>query len=138
MGCHALFQVIFPTQGLNSCLPYCRQILYHISPPGSPFQNRTQSVAGESQTNVLILKNVASEAGRFSGRFFFKRKTMLGTHMKNFKFCLQGLPWLRLWTSTAGASVQSLIGELRSHMPRVAKKRKKCFVFRIHNPFLLK
>ena len=32
VGCHFLFQGIFPTQGLNPrllCLLYCRQILYH-------------------------------------------------------------------------------------------------------------
>jgi len=26
MGCHVLFQGIFPTQGLNPDLPHCRQI----------------------------------------------------------------------------------------------------------------
>ena len=31
MGCHALFQGIFLTQGSNPGLPYCRQILYHLS-----------------------------------------------------------------------------------------------------------
>ena len=29
VGCHFLLQEIFPTQGLNSCLLHCRQILYH-------------------------------------------------------------------------------------------------------------
>ena len=29
MGSHFLLQRIFPTQGLNWCLLYCRQILYH-------------------------------------------------------------------------------------------------------------
>ena len=36
MGCHALFQGIFPTQGLNPGFPHCRQILYHLSHQGSP------------------------------------------------------------------------------------------------------
>jgi len=36
MGCHALFQGIFPTQGSNPGLPHCRQILYHLSHQGSP------------------------------------------------------------------------------------------------------
>ena len=36
MGCHALLQGIFPTQGLNPGLPHCRQILYHLSHWGSP------------------------------------------------------------------------------------------------------
>ena len=34
VGCHALLQGIFPTQGLNPSLLgllYCRQILYHLS-----------------------------------------------------------------------------------------------------------
>ena len=39
VGCHALLQGIFPTQGLNPGLLHCRQILYlpshHQSPPRS-------------------------------------------------------------------------------------------------------
>ena len=31
MGCHDLFQGIFPTQGSNSGPPHCRQILYSLS-----------------------------------------------------------------------------------------------------------
>ena len=37
VGCHFLFQAIFPTQGLNPDLPHCRQILYQLgSPSGKP------------------------------------------------------------------------------------------------------
>ena len=36
VGCHALLQGIFPTQGLNPGLPHCRQILYHLSHQKSP------------------------------------------------------------------------------------------------------
>ena len=36
VGCHALLQGIFLTQGLNPGLLYCRQILYHLSHLGSP------------------------------------------------------------------------------------------------------
>ena len=36
VGCHALLQGIFPTQGSNPGLPNCRQILYHLSHQGSP------------------------------------------------------------------------------------------------------
>ena len=36
VGCHALLQGIFPTQVSKPCLPHCRQILYHLSYPGSP------------------------------------------------------------------------------------------------------
>ena len=30
VGCHALLQVIFPTQGSNPGLPHCTLILYHL------------------------------------------------------------------------------------------------------------
>ena len=36
VGCHALLQGIFPTQGANPGLPHWRQILYHLSHQGSP------------------------------------------------------------------------------------------------------
>ena len=35
VGCHALLQGTFPTQGLNPGLPHCRQILYQLSYQGS-------------------------------------------------------------------------------------------------------
>ena len=35
VGCHSLFQGIFPTQGLNLGLLPCRQILYRLSYEGS-------------------------------------------------------------------------------------------------------
>ena len=39
VGSHSLFQGIFPTQGLNPGLPYCRRIFfYHLSHQGSPFK----------------------------------------------------------------------------------------------------
>ena len=38
VGCHSLLPEIFPTQGLNLCLQYHRQILYHLSHQGSPKQ----------------------------------------------------------------------------------------------------
>ena len=34
--CHSLLQGIFPTQGSNLGLLYCRWILYHLSHQGSP------------------------------------------------------------------------------------------------------
>ena len=36
VGCHALLQGIFPTQGSNPGLLHCRQILYHLSHQGGP------------------------------------------------------------------------------------------------------
>ena len=36
VGCHALLQGIFPTQGSNPGLLHCRQICYRLSHQGSP------------------------------------------------------------------------------------------------------
>ena len=36
VGCHSALQGIFLTQGSNSGLPHCRQILYCLSHQGSP------------------------------------------------------------------------------------------------------
>ena len=36
VGCHALLQGIFPSEGLNPGLPHCRQIFYYLSHQGSP------------------------------------------------------------------------------------------------------
>ena len=38
VGCRALLQGIFPTQGLNPGLPHCKQIFYHQSHQGSPLK----------------------------------------------------------------------------------------------------
>ena len=38
LGCHALLQGIFPSQGLNPGLSHCRQILYCLSHQGSPYR----------------------------------------------------------------------------------------------------
>ena len=69
VGCHALLQRIFPTQGLNLGLPHCKWIVYCLSHQGSPrilewvaysfsrgtFQTRNQTgvfcIAGRVFTN---------------------------------------------------------------------------------------
>ena len=43
VGCHALLQGIFPTQGSNQGLPHCRRILYHLSCQGSLLTNMQTS-----------------------------------------------------------------------------------------------
>ena len=50
VGCHALLQGIFPTQGSNSGLPHYRQILYRLSHQGSP---RTLGV-----DNLFLLQGI--------------------------------------------------------------------------------
>ena len=41
VGSLSLLQGIFPTQGSNPGLPHCRQILYQLSPKGSPVPLRS-------------------------------------------------------------------------------------------------
>ena len=51
-GYHSLLQGIFPTQGWNTGLLHCRQILCHLSCQGSPNQS---SRIGYMPTNLLKL-----------------------------------------------------------------------------------
>ena len=51
VGCHSLFQGIFPTWGLNPGFLHCRQILYHLSHQGSPFVTR---IAKKSQLDCSL------------------------------------------------------------------------------------
>ena len=67
---HALFQGIFPTQGLNPGLLHCRWTLYHLSHQGSPLsyygQNTNirapflQSRIPMSWENVILTRSVLS------------------------------------------------------------------------------
>ena len=58
VGCHALLQGIFPTQGLNPCLPHCRQILYHLSHQGSPLDGVMESL------NLFSFESVSLDTSR--------------------------------------------------------------------------
>ena len=51
VGNLSLLQVIFPTQGLNPGLPYCRQILYPLKHKGSP---QGMKVASRSWKSKLM------------------------------------------------------------------------------------
>ena len=82
VGCHALLQGIFPTQGLKAGLLYCRQILYCLSQQGSPRilgwvaypfsrgssqpRNRTRSSALEADSLPAELREKPIKSSRFS------------------------------------------------------------------------
>ena len=57
VGCHALLQGIFPTQGLNPhlCLLHCRWILYLLSHLGSPQSSEPSSKDTSFMETYLIL-----------------------------------------------------------------------------------
>ena len=66
VGCHALLQGIFPTQGLNPGLPHYRWILYHMSHQGSSWILKW--VANSFSRRFSQLRNwtgVSCIAGRF-------------------------------------------------------------------------
>ena len=54
VGCHAHLQGILLTQGSNSGLPSCRQILYHLSHQGSP---------GTAYSTIKIIIKITSCLG---------------------------------------------------------------------------
>ena len=54
VGCHALLQGIFPTQGLNPGLLHCRLILYRLSYKGSPFFDWVVCFSGIELYELLV------------------------------------------------------------------------------------
>ena len=55
-GYHALFQGIFPTQGLNPGLPHCKLILYQLSYQGSP---QCQCMSPQMSRRILSPRTLA-------------------------------------------------------------------------------
>ena len=58
VGCHALLQGIFPTQGSNLGLPHCRQILYCPSHWGSPVSEQIKSSCFKQPGLVELLDKI--------------------------------------------------------------------------------
>ena len=63
VGCHALLQGIFPTQGSHPGLPRCRQILYSLSPQGSSCLNKHSLYFLRASPGGSDGKEFASDAG---------------------------------------------------------------------------
>ena len=72
VGCHAFLQGIFLTQGLNLCLPNCRQILYLLSHQGSITTNKTSGGDGLQAEIFKILKNDALKVLLSTGQQILK------------------------------------------------------------------
>ena len=54
VGCHALLQRMFRTQGSNPGLPHGRWILYHLSHQGSPVQAPNYAITTTSSEDFLL------------------------------------------------------------------------------------
>ena len=67
MGCHALLQGIFPTQGLNPGLPHCRRILYCLSLQGrnSSYLSQEEMLYEEEESEGFYLKIAGSLGSLF-------------------------------------------------------------------------
>ena len=72
VGCHALLQGSFPTQGLNPDIPQCRQILYHLSHQGSPIKGRiTVNLVNFPKITQLVFGRDPVESLPNSELFFY-------------------------------------------------------------------
>ena len=89
MGCHALLQRIFPTQGSHWALLHCRQTLYHWElgkptggqrsifyppplmslPSWAHFQYRQRAAAGKRKRSQTSFRNSTWRAAQGMGRF---------------------------------------------------------------------
>ena len=59
VGCHFLLQGIFPTQGSNLGLPYCRQTLYHLRHQGSQWNSLLSRVVSFYQYYSTYVINIS-------------------------------------------------------------------------------
>ena len=78
MGCHALLQEIFPTQGSNPGLLHPRQILYHLSHQGPMMKSESESEFAQSCLNPFNPCTVAYQAPPSMG--FSGMSTGVGCH----------------------------------------------------------
>ena len=69
VGCHALLQGIFPTQGSNPGLPHCRRILCRLNHQGSPPGiGQVEIVEGRQQEGTRGMLRVLSLAAAVLAR----------------------------------------------------------------------
>ena len=92
MGCHALFQGIFWTQGLNLCLLHCRRVLYHWAIREANISTsitRKGTAGGLNSSLTLPSLSCKTLDGPHSelqnGDFFFYNKRTLPTSQKCFE-----------------------------------------------------
>ena len=141
VGCHSLLQGILPTQGLYSGLSDCRQILYCLSLQGSPFfvYNALKSVPTDNQWTFQWLSGHnqywnPEQIFCWQSHCLAKKNLFHKRFIRDFPYVpsLMNLPlWtfpslmvvqrLRICLSRQGTWVQSLVGKLRSHLPRAGQ-----------------
>ena len=106
VGCHALLQGIFPTQGSNPGLPHCRQILYHLSHQGSPeYWSVTYPFSRESSWPRNWI-GVSCITGSFFTSWATREGAVIGHSVSNFHVHANDLGLLKMqiltWNSWGG------------------------------------
>ena len=71
VGCHALLQGIFPTQGMNPGLPLCVQILCHLSHQGSPCISEIIDISPDMSLLVRVWQSVVPWRRRWQSTSVF-------------------------------------------------------------------
>ena len=88
VGCHALLQGIFPTQGLNPDLPHCRWILYRLSHRGSPpliLQKHKNIPIVENEKTICVMYLLNSVTiYNYLNYFFFSRISWINAFVFHF------------------------------------------------------
>ena len=84
-GSHSLFQGIFLTQGLNSCLLYCREILYCLRHQGKV---KTCSCCGRTGPWMVICKTGVDNRDRNTWYQCWVRIICKNTENRNFELSL--------------------------------------------------
>ena len=67
VGCHAILEGVFPTQGSNPGLPHCRQIVYHLNHQGSP---RIQKWVAYAFSRESLQLRDWTQVSHIAGRLF--------------------------------------------------------------------
>ena len=114
VGCHALLQGIFPTQGSNPGLPHCRWILYRLNQEGSPRILEWVAYPFSRGTSQPRYRNrVSWIAGRILHQLSYQRRPV------NLFSSVQSLSRVRLCDSvdcsTPGFPVHHQLPELASN-----------------------
>ena len=92
MGCHSLFQRVFPTQGSDLGLLHCRQILYCLSHQGSPGvtdKTFTQHTCFQTHSKCVIVGMISyvRRSVLFFKDFFFLMWTILKVLLNLLHYC---------------------------------------------------
>ena len=102
VGCHALLQGIFPTQGSNPGLLHCRQILYQLSHQGSlVYLNKylktvktNQSIETLKINSIILVSLPLSRERKIPISWQVHRKPILNKQITILALCFWLLGWL--------------------------------------------